>query len=210
MMKVKPMRKVTVFGPKTFMKKVIEELYNMNVVHIEDFTKKSEKDVFDIGEPFEKNERYAELLVKIRTLISNLNISNNKKVSNVSLSDIEKNTEQIYDEVSALFERKEYFEQIIKTYSKKEVEKAISNLKIEIEKDIDYSKLLHFIGFVNTVQDELKEKVEKISKKYILHSTNYEGTTLMALFVEKNKKDKITELLSRYDFSAIWYLNICL
>ena len=203
MMKAKPMRKVTVFGPKTFMKKVIEELYNMNVVHIEDFTKKSEKDVFDIGEPFEKNERYAELLVKIRTLISNLNISNNKKVSNVSLSDIEKNTEQIYDEVSALFERKEYFEQIIKTYSKKEVEKAISNLKIEIEKDIDYSKLLHFIGFVNTVQDELKEKVEKISKKYILHSTNYEGISLIALFVEKKKKDKITELLSRYDFSAI-------
>ena len=77
MMKAKPMRKVTVFGPKTYLRKVIEELYNMNVVHIEDFTKKNEKDVFDIGEPFEKNERYAELLVKVRTLISNLNISNN-------------------------------------------------------------------------------------------------------------------------------------
>lgn len=203
MMKAKPMRKVTVFGPKTFMKKVIEELYNMNVVHIEDFTKKSEKDVFDIGEPFEKNERYAELLVKVRTLISNLNIFNNKQIANISLSDIEKNTEQIYDEVSVLFGKKEYFEQIIKTYSKKEVEKALRNLKIEIEKDVDYSKLLHFIGFVNTIQDELREKVEKISKKYILHSTNYEGISLIALFVEKKKKDKITELLSRYDFSAI-------
>jgi len=203
MMKVKPMRKITVFGPKTFMKNVIEELYNMNVVHIEDFTKKSEKDVFDIGEPFEKNERYAELLVKVRTLISNLNISNNKKVSNVSLSDIEKNTEPIYDNLSTLFEKKEYFEQIIKTYSKKEVEKALKNLKIEIEKDVDYSKLLHFIGFVNTVQDDLKEKVEKISKKYILHSTNYEGISLIALFIEKNKKQRITKLLEKYDFSAI-------
>ncbi len=203
MMKVKPMRKITVFGPKTFMKNVIEELYNMNVVHIEDFTKKSEKDVFDIGEPFEKNERYAELLVKVRTLISNLNISNNKKVSNVSLSDIEKNTEPIYDNLSTLFEKKEYFEQIIKTYSKKEVEKALKNLKIEIEKDVDYSKLLHFIGFVNTVQDDLKEKVEKISKKYLLHSTNYEGISLIALFIEKNKKQRITKLLEKYDFSAI-------
>ena len=178
MMKAKPMRKITVFGPKTHMKNVIEELYNMNVVHIEDYTKKSDKDVFDIGKPFEKNERYAELLVKVRTLISNLGISNSRQTNNnISLSDIEKNTDKIYNKVSGLFEKKEYFEQIRKIYSKKEIENALKNLKIEkkIEKGAEYKNFVHFIGFVNCLQEELEKNIEKVSKKHILHSINYEG-----------------------------------
>ena len=199
MIKAKAMSKLTVFGPKTYMKPVIETLYDMNVVHIEDYTKKTEEDFFDIGAPFDENEEYAEVLVKLRTLISNLTVSKTQvDQSSESISLIKAKTDKIYTETTALLQDKEYFSQILKIYNKKDIKKALNSLKIEDE--IKYNH--HFIGFINLEQEPLQQEIEKNLKKNQFFSVSYSGITLMALFVDK-KTDKIMKLLDKYDFSPI-------
>ena len=109
MIKSKSMIKIRVFGPKSLMKTVVEELYDMDVVHIEDYTKKTEEDIFDIGEPFEGNESYAELFVRTRSLLDNLGIKRKKvKTSPAAMSVLTKKIEQVYEKTSSYFKRKEF------------------------------------------------------------------------------------------------------
>ena len=123
--------------------------------------------------------------------------------SNLGLDLIKKKADQVYGQASDMLKLKEYITQILKIHSKNEINKTISSLKFDIEECVDYSKLVHYIGFVNVVQDKLQEDIEKITKKYILQSVNYAGLTLCALFVDTKKKNKVQELLEKYDFSAI-------
>ncbi|MBT3465529.1 hypothetical protein HN451_11150, partial [archaeon] len=204
MIKPKNMVKLSVFGPKSYMKKVIETMYNMNVVHIDDHTKKSEEDFFDIGAPFKENEQFADTLVKIRSIISNLNINKGiVKKSATSIPVIDKKTQEVYEKVNYLLKKQEYFSQIKKLYDKTEIQKSLNSLKIDIDDNVDYSNFTHYVGYIDQDSDLLKEQIEKITKKYIMHSVNYQGLTLVGLFVDKKKKDKIKDLLKESDFSPI-------
>ena len=58
MLKAKAMKKLTIFGPKSQMKTVIDELYELNAVHIEEHTKTDDNEMFDIGEPLRENEEF--------------------------------------------------------------------------------------------------------------------------------------------------------
>ncbi|MEM2138811.1 MAG: V-type ATP synthase subunit I [Candidatus Woesearchaeota archaeon] len=215
MIKPKPMNKVTILAPKFYMKEVIETMYNLNVVHIEDHTKNN---LFDIGKPLENNEKNAELLVKIRTLISNLKISGNEKPSYEDIEKITKKTETIYNDFFAINEKRDFYLSLKKIYSKNiksNFKKVLSNLKQDVDKFIeteskpasnenkkDYDEIYYF-GFVNSSNEKLNEKISEITKKYTLFSALYESLTLIALFVDKNKKEKIDSLLSVFEFSAI-------
>ncbi len=225
MLKPKPMSKLTVFGPKTYLKKVIETLYEMDVVHIEDYTKREDEELFDLGEPFPENEKYAQILLRLRSLISNLNIKKrNAKPSKLPISLIEKKSSQISDQANRLLNLKSYLSELIKIHSKNRIEKALdaisleSNLaeksKGEIKKteeqggqhdnnNSNYKGYVHFIGFINNSISQFKESLEKITRNYILKSANYSGLTLIALFVEPKKKDSVLELIEKNSFSVI-------
>ncbi|MCM2325752.1 MAG: V-type ATP synthase subunit I [Candidatus Woesearchaeota archaeon] len=204
MIKPKDMLKVSVFGPKTYMKSVIDTLYGLNVVHIEDHTKKAEDDVFDIGEPFEENERYAEILVKIRSMISNLGIKNDQaKENKTSFDIISKKANTLYSDSAALLREKEYYTQIATIYEKKEVEKALSQLNLYEEEGVDYSDFLYYIGFINADNETLRDQMDRMTKKFVLTSSSYRGITVTALFVEAKKKEKVDKLFENHNFSPI-------
>ena len=202
MMKAKDMNKVTVFGPKSYMKEIIETLYNLNVVHIEDYTKKTEEDYFEIGEPYAENEKYADILIKLRTMISKLGLrKSGKNPSKISIKEIESKTNELYDRITALLRKEEYFSDIKRAYEKKKVEEAVSSLKLGSESD--YSSMAHYVGFINTNEAEFKEKVGKLTAKFELYWTNYDGIPVMALLAGVKKHDKIIRLLNEYEFSPM-------
>ena len=137
MIKSKSMIKIRVFGPKSLMKTVVEELYDMDVVHIEDYTKKTEEDIFDIGEPFEGNESYAELFVRTRSLLDNLGIKRKKvKTSPAAMSVLTKKIEQVYEKTSSYFKRKEFYEKIAQIYNKKNIDKALYIKQLHLFKTV--------------------------------------------------------------------------
>ncbi len=204
MIKPKDMLKVSVFGPKTYLKPVIDNLYDLNVVHIEDHTKKTEDEVFDIGEPFEENEKYAEILVKIRAMVSNLAIKEKSEKENTTSFDVlSKKANTLYLDSSNLLREKEYFTQVLAVYEKKEVEKALSQLNLKEKEGVDYSDFVYYIGFVNSDMDLIRDNVEKITKKYVLDSVSYRGITLTSLFIESKKKDKVDKYFENINFSPI-------
>jgi V/A-type H+-transporting ATPase subunit I len=197
MMKAKQMFKLTIFGPKTFMKQIIEKMYDLDVVHIEGFSRKSDEEVFDLGEPFETNEKYAETLVKIRALITNLNLKKSDvKQSGQTFSQIEIKTDALAEQVNALLNKKEYLLNVKRVYDKKAVEKSLTALTLE-----ENDHLNHYIGFINTKPELLTEDLNKISKNFELITGNYEGLNIIALFTEA--KENVAELLENYDFSPV-------
>ncbi|NTV23509.1 MAG: V-type ATP synthase subunit I [Nanoarchaeota archaeon] len=204
MIRPKPMSKVTIFGPKTFMKQVIEKLYDLGAVHIEDFTKKSEEEYFDIGEPYPSNEKNAEVLVKLRTLASLLKLSvKGGKASTTSIDIIEEKTGKLYTQVTDKLSRKDYLARLAKIYSKKQDEKALASLKVDLSPDFNNSNYIHYFGIVNTQFDLLKEEIEKSSPKSAAFSSNYEGFSVVGIFVDAKKKEKVDSILAGYDFSPI-------
>ncbi|MEM3373593.1 MAG: V-type ATPase 116kDa subunit family protein [Candidatus Woesearchaeota archaeon] len=203
MIKPKPMYRVTILAPKLYMKEIIESMYNLNVVHIEEHTK---NEVFDIGKPLENNEKNAEILVKLRSLISNLKITGSINPSKKSFDTISDETNKLYDEYVRLINKKEYYQGLKKIYTKnkkKGFSKILNNFKFEQENGFSNENYIHYIGFINSQAEKFKEKLDIEIKKYFLFNTNYENLNLIALFIEKNKKEKTEILLENFDFSPI-------
>ncbi|MBN2368493.1 V-type ATP synthase subunit I [Candidatus Woesearchaeota archaeon] len=204
MLRPKQMLKLTIFGPKSYMKQVIEELYDMNAVHIEDYTKKSDDDVFDIGNPLSDNEKHSDTLVKIRSLISNLDIERkNILPRETSFETIEENVTKLHSKVSEVMAKKEYFTRIKEIYTKKEIKKALSSLRLRFDDEFDYTSAVYFIGFVNAEIAKLKEDVEKASKKNMTFDSHYNGVKAIAVFTDHKSKDDVEKVLEDYDFSPI-------
>jgi V/A-type H+/Na+-transporting ATPase subunit I len=203
MLRPQEMYKLTIFGPKTYMKRVIEELYSMNVVHIEDYSKQTEEEVFEIGEPYEENEKYAELLVNIRSLVSNLNIEMAGYVEprDTSVEAIMQKTEPLFSQVTSLIRKRDYYTKIKDFYVSGSVKRSLNSMKLTFEEDVDYPNMIHYIGFINGDAGELKSEVDKLAANNVFKTGNFEGVRTIALFVEPGKKDKIEKILEDYEFS---------
>ena len=71
MLRPNQMSSVLIAGPKNIQEDIIKELHDLKVLHIVDYSK---NDQADIGTPLESASKLSETLVKIRSLISALNI----------------------------------------------------------------------------------------------------------------------------------------
>ncbi len=199
MLKAKSMKKLTILGPKKYMKEVVEKLYDLNAVHIEEHTRKSEEDIFDIGKPYEENEEYAELLVKIRSLISHLNVEKKDvKPRETGMSSIKKNAEKLYENISELLEERDYYTKLRNIYQRNLIKKSLNSVKVA---QID-SSLVYFIGFLQNVE-ELEDNLKKITSNYSLSTGTFEGVKTIALFVGKKNQKMVSQMLKGYEFSPI-------
>ena len=68
------MSSVIIAGPNNILEGIIKELHNLKILHIVDHSK---NDLADIGTPLESASRISEILVKVRSMISSLNIKKN-------------------------------------------------------------------------------------------------------------------------------------
>jgi len=201
MLKPKQVSKITLFGSKKYMKQVIELLYESNVLHIVDFSKKSEEEnIFDIGEPFLANEKYSDVLVKLRSLISNLQITGKPAmIRDTAIDSIGKKTQLIYEKAAELFMEKEYYSSLVDVYKKKEVKKYLQNLKLDDE--AKSSNLEYFIGFYNGEASKLRDELEKLSSFIKLGNSN--NLKIAAVFCNQKHKNAVSQILDKYEFSPI-------
>ena len=65
------MDRVIITGPKDLQEKIIKSLHEMEILHIVEHSK---NELADIGQPLESSNRLSEILVKVRSLITTLNI----------------------------------------------------------------------------------------------------------------------------------------
>ncbi|MBS3054025.1 MAG: V-type ATP synthase subunit I [Candidatus Aenigmarchaeota archaeon] len=103
------MSRVTIAAPKAYMEKAIGILYDLNALHIEDYTDKE----LPIGSPLGDAEKASELLLDLTAIKSVIGGWLPKKggvASDVSLEEAARDVKSVREEVSRLYERKKALE----------------------------------------------------------------------------------------------------
>jgi len=183
---------------------VISELYDMNLLHIDDYVKKddAESDGFDIGSPLEESGKISETLVKLRSLESHLpkikgQASKHEDISDVDvkISKIEAEVIEKIDEMTSVDDARAKLEGQL---SELEV---VSCLSLSLDVFCEYDSLKYFVGYVRDTSFEAK--IKKITKKCNVY-TGMHGKKLVAgVFVDKEKGDEVQTLLNESGFSEI-------
>lgn len=200
-----PMVKVRFLVPETKILPVITKLYELKLLHLVEQRKNEE---MDIGAPLEHAERTARALVKLRALKASL-LPGQKSVKAVktlppqSLDAIEK-TLEAFDRTlkSSDAERKALSESIQKNQQRLQQFEFLHALYLDLDSYKQCKSLMMFIGYINEKED-MKKKLQGITTRYKLHVSTHNKKTIIALFVEAQKKDAIETLLKGYAFTPV-------
>ena len=97
------MTKISITGPKTQLDSVIETLYDLKVLDIDEYSGEG----LEKGDPFDDAENVSQLLVDVRSLKSKLPEIDYENGNGFSLENIQGSVEEINDEVDRLTSEKE-------------------------------------------------------------------------------------------------------
>jgi len=188
------------------MEKVITKLYDLGVYHIVDHKKTVE---VDIGGPLAHSEKLAEILVKLRAVMSQLGITeyNGQKASPKPLTEkdyyeLGKKSKQLYLDVVGILDMiKQTKEDIKRTAEKLTVAELFQKLKIEPWM-IQESKLL--CTFIGTLPEgKSLQGLEKITPHYELVKVKAKAGQVIALFAKREARDAIQALLQKEGFQEL-------
>src|SRR3989338_1571450 len=148
------MSKVVVTAPKSFLERVIGELYRFNAMHIISHAKSG----LDIGSPLESASRFSETLVVVRALISKLSLQNEARLSNgfralgvKNFAQLAKAVRLLQDEVNSRLEDAKRIEGELKVLDgKASVLSVLGGLPLSLAAYAGYSSISCFVGFVDS------------------------------------------------------------
>lgn len=172
----------------------------------------------DIGTPLEDSEHIAGLLVRVKSLLSTIDANhlhpsklNNSSELNHKTSfnelpsfvEIEAALDRIEASLKGLLAKAEKLEHDIQ--QKKERTKKLellNSLYLSLESYHDFKSLACYVG---TIRDKtmLKESLAEITSKFKLHTSQYENSISVALFVERKKQAEALELLRMHGFNEL-------
>jgi V/A-type H+-transporting ATPase subunit I len=190
------------------MDKTIQTLYNLNLVHIEDYH--DEQEGFSLGRPLKRGSRISEDLVNIRSISKNLGIDKEVEVADKSkrmsmrlASDsvqrdvlpLQKRILTIVERINALERRK------TERQNTRELLTMLSAFPIPLEL---YSGFRNLETYVGTIKADPRAGLDKITRNYELFKrTTERGEMLIALFVSSNYSKPIFDFLNSKGFSPI-------
>jgi len=204
------MNSVLIAGTNNVQEKVIKELHKLKILHIVDHSK---NELADIGKPLENSNKLSELIIKVRALITALNIS--KEESKFELKrgilEIESTTKKLNEEVSIFTEQLKRTEDLIsKTQVTKQELTILENIDVPLENFTSYKSLAYFTGHLekeNNVKN-LKEELSKTTKKFMLFHSAVEKRPFIVLFIDAKIKEQANNILKKISFSPVNFANI--
>jgi len=210
MLKPYEMDSVLIAGPNSVQEKVIKELHKLKILHIVDHSK---NEMADIGKPLENSNKLSELIVKVRALITALNIS--KEGSTFELKrgmlEIELTTKKLNEEVRLFTEQLKRTEDLIsKTQAAKQELNILENINIPLENFTSYKSLAYFTGHLEKENNVkiLKEELSKTTKKFMLFHSIVEKRAFIVLFIDAKIKEQANNILKKINFSPVNFANI--
>ena len=197
MMKPEPMSKVTIIGPKHYQEKVINTMYDLNAYHIKEHRK---TDKLDIGRPSARAEKLAEVLVKIRGVMSALNITENnvpiahvKTLTEKDVFELGRKSKMLYAEVTSIIERvKQIEEQQAQRSNQIEMLHVLDALQLSLDLLKQSSTLVYAIGTVAGKPRQFQEEMQKCTPHFSLIIKEIEKIPHIALFYPHATKEPIT------------------
>ncbi len=195
------MSKLLVTGTKSHIEAVIRELYKLNVLHIMEHVRGEEA---DIGQPLKDANKLSEILVRIRSLVSHLNISKKDDIREINLKkgyhDLDAASQRLMEDVNKSLEESKASQDKIEKNKELAIKlKELKPLKLSLDSFGSYKSIVYFAGYLDNVEG-FEKKLRETTEKFEIYKTD-KKKKLIALFVEESKGNKVLELLREFDFS---------
>ncbi len=199
------MSRIVITGPNSIQETVIKEFHKLKILHIVEHTK---NELADIGKPLESANKFSEILVKVRALItaSNIKEEDAEVELKTDLKEIEQTTKKISDQISLYSDKSRKTEELIsKNESLKKELEILKNVDISLEVFTSYKSLVSFTGYVKDQESTayIRKELSKITQKFMLFDSVIEKKIFVALFVDMGSKEKTVKVLQIADFSPV-------
>src|SRR3989338_1148365 len=140
------MSKIIAIGPKNAQEKIIKELHRLKILHIIEHSK---DETADIGQPLENANKLSEMVVKVRALMTSLNIKKGEiKPIKASLPEISQTVKKLNEEASKNMDELKKIDELL---SKNNVIfnelKVLENINLPLDAFLPYSSLACFTGY---------------------------------------------------------------
>ena len=224
------MKKIRVTGPKTQLENVIDSIYDLGLMDLEEYQGDLEK-----GGPMDESEELSELLVDIRSLISKLEPEGEEEASiheirNVAseisgeVKELENERDSIKNDIQGLEEKKKFYKKLKGVdVNLDDISSTDSlNFKVldfdpsEFEEETDTDQYEIFAGrnlsvlvYRDTVEVEIENSLRNVNAEEHEYSNSVTGRPLEAISnIEQKIKEKNKELENikkKYDeISSEW------
>jgi len=201
------MNSILIAGPNHLQKKVIKELHQLEILHIVEHSK---NDLADIGTPLENANKLSVLIVKIRALISALNITEGESKFQLKrgILEIESTTKKLNEKTNTLLDYLKKTEDLISKHQALQQELMIlKDIDLPLNTLNSYRSLSCFTGYLENLK-YLKEELPKITESFMLFHGFDGKKTLIALFIDTQFKENANNILKKINFSPITFTNI--
>ncbi|MBI2545972.1 V-type ATP synthase subunit I [Candidatus Woesearchaeota archaeon] len=211
MLKSDRMLKVLITGPKTQLAATIESLHARRILHLIEHKRSAE---LDIGRPLEDAGKIADILVRLRALITALgikprpiNLEAAAQVygaggANLDYHTLDSLTKDMQERIAQYHEQaKNLAERVAKQESELKFFEVCEKLGIEPAVFADYESVAYFLGYVDAAFTE--KAVKGITKQYELTSAKENARQIIALFVPTKVKEKVQQLIQQHHFAPI-------
>ena len=204
------MSSVLIAGPKSIQESIIKELHDLKVLHIIDYSRSEHA---DIGTPLESAPKLSETLVKVRSLMSALNIKREtaKFELKKGMLEIDSNVKKISGEMNSnLEEIKRIESSLSKNDSARKELELLEGIGINLENFTDYKSITYFTGFVKSKNsvESIREYLSKLTKNFMLLDSAGNNGNFIALFIDAKNKDDTNSILQKNGFSQVAFANI--
>ncbi|MFQ3275630.1 MAG: V/A-type H+-transporting ATPase subunit I [Candidatus Nanohaloarchaea archaeon] len=144
------MTKLSITGLKRDLRPVIEELHNLELLDIEDYSGE-----LDTGETFEEGEEISQLLVDLRSLLSKLPKTEDSEASGLGFEEVHEKIPELNETVNGIEDQiAELESEINEIKTQRNFFKKVSNLDLEY-RDLQGTRELDcFVGKIDTEQFE--------------------------------------------------------
>lgn len=204
MLTAKKVSKAIIVGNKTLLDSVVDVLYQLNCVHIEDFDK--EDSFFSIGRPGKAATEASNKLVKLRSFSNFLGLKPHNPDTMVNqdslLHEMDDKLDELDSAISRLTDKRNYLDNELKAIESKVVElEPFSQFPLDVDMYKGYNSISVHTGFVRS--NEIETDIRSITTDYELFISSYNKMQVIALFISKEYEEQIAEVLDKNAFSEI-------
>ena len=210
MLKPHEMTSVLISGPNSVLDRVVSELHEMKLVHI---VNHSRDENADIGKPLIDADMLSESLVRVRSLISSLNIKNKgfRNKNGIKFKDIDIRSRKVADELNECSNGQKIIEdQVSRNIQAVSELVLLKDFDIQIQALSDYRSIKWHSGFFkdDAKLSNLKESISKITGKSMVLESSSGGKIFAIIFVDSKSNAKVAELLKNSGFSAFVFSGL--
>ncbi len=194
------MQKISIAGTKKVLEKTIEEVHNLEALHLINHVKKEETDL-DIGEPLAKAENLSNVLITLSSVSATLGIEGDMPLENgfraVGVKNMTELTKTVFDlekEVKELLEKKKKIED-----RRSLLQSRASELEQLAPLDIPIDALYNY----KTLAVKLLRLTETKKLKDAGAEVHTSETELAAVFIPNEHQEAIEEVITKEGYQEV-------